>query len=359
MAGNNILPIFIPHGGCPHRCVFCNQRKISGCDHLPRQAELASLIPPDFPPDGEIAFYGGSFTALPAEVMESYLVFAAALKEKGRISRIRLSTHPAYVDEAMIAKLRSYGVDFLELGVQSLDDTVLQTAGRGHGAKEVFAAMEALSSSALAWGVQLMVGLPSDTEEKDIASVLKILPYAPKTARIYPLLVIEDTPLAEKWRIGSYIPLSLEEAVSVAAKMYALFTCNGVRVIRMGLQPTDDLNVGGKSLLAGPFHPAFGHLVRTALKRKQMELVAAGHESQDIRFLCPQKDLPLVIGDRKSNIESFAVGRRAAVSGVDLPLGTLAAAPYDKGAKSKPFAVLSERDFLLKFTKKYRSSYCI
>ncbi len=359
MAKNSILPIFIPHGGCPHHCVFCNQREISGCHQPPQPEELALLLPADFPAEGELAFYGGSFTALPPDLLKAYLHFAAEQKEKGRISRIRVSTHPAYVDEAVIAKLLSYGVDFLELGVQSLDDAVLEQAGRGHGGKVIFAALEALASSSLAWGVQLMLGLPSDTEEKDLASVLQILPYAPQTARIYPLLVIEDTPLAAAWRKGSYLPLSLKEAVSIAAKMYALFVLYGVRVIRMGLQPTEDLKVGGKSLLAGPFHSAFGHLVRSTLKREQMARAAAGHEKEDIRFLCAKEDLPLVFGDQKKNIESFAVGRSAAVSGMDLPLGSLAVAPYDKGAKSKPFAVLSERDFLLNYTQTYRSSSCI
>ncbi|HMM05129.1 MAG TPA: radical SAM protein [Clostridiales bacterium] len=359
MAKNSILPIFIPHGGCPHRCVFCNQREISGCHQLPQPEELALLLPPDFPAEGELAFYGGSFTALPPEILKTYLRFAAEQKEKGRISHIRVSTHPAYVDQKVIAQLLVYGVDFLELGVQSLDDTVLEQAGRGHDSKTVFSALEALASSSLAWGVQLMLGLPSDTEEKDIASVLRILPYEPQTARLYPLLVIADTPLAAAWRKGSYLPLSLDEAVSIAGKMYALFVLHGVPVIRMGLQPTEDLKVGGKSLLAGPFHPAFGHLVRAALKQEQMARVAMGHENEDIRFLCAKDDLPLVFGDQKKNIESFAVGRKVAVSGMDLPPGSLAAAPYDKGAKRKPFAVLSERDFLLNYTQTYRSSSCI
>lgn len=359
MAKNNILPIFIPHGGCPHRCVFCNQQEISGCDHLPAQAELEAMIPENFPFDGELAFYGGSFTALPHKVMAQYLRFAAAQKEKKRIGAIRLSTHPAYVDRDIIETLISYGVDFLELGVQSLDDTVLQKAGRGHDSGEVFAAMEALAASSLDWGVQLMIGLPSDTAEKDITSVLQILPYGPKTARIYPLLVIEHTLLADQWRKGLYTPLSLAEAVAITAKMYAFFSCGSVTVIRMGLQPTEDLNVGGKALLAGPFHPSFGHLVRCALKREQMEMLAKGHENEDIRFLCPPNDLPLVFGDRKENIRAMGVHRKVAVSGADLPPGTLAMTPYEKGAKGHPFAVLRERDFLTKYTKIYRSLYCI
>jgi hypothetical protein len=355
MAKNNILPIFIPHGGCSHRCIFCNQKEISGCHHLPTQAELDAMIPPAFPVDGELAFYGGSFTALPPEIMGTYLRFAAIQKEKGRIGAIRLSTHPAYVNDDIINKLISYGVDFLELGVQSLDDTVLEKAGRGHGSKEVFAAMEALASSTLDWGVQLMVGLPYDTEEKDIASVSKIMTYAPKTARIYPLLVIEHTYLADQWRDGLYTPLSLTEAVAVAVKMYALFSYGDITVIRMGLQPTEELNVGGNALLAGPFHPAFGHLVRCALKKEQMEMLAAGYESENIRFLSCKNDLPLVFGDQKENIASFSIRRKAAVSGVPLPPGTLALTPYDKGAGARPLAVLSERDFLSKFTKTYRS----
>ena len=200
MTKNKILPVFIPHGGCRHHCIFCDQYRITAGDHLPEAEELESLIPPDLDADTELAFYGGSFTALPEPVRKAYLDFVRRKKEEGVISGIRLSTHPAYIDEDRAAELENYGVDTVELGIQSTDDEVLRRAGRGHGSKEIFTAAEILAASPMRWGVQLMVGLPGDDEEKDLRSVAQLLPYRPDMARIYPTLVLEGTPLARMWR---------------------------------------------------------------------------------------------------------------------------------------------------------------
>lgn len=359
MANNNILPIFVPHGGCPHRCVFCDQKQITGCDKLPSEAELVSMLPAELSPDTELAFYGGSFTAIGKEVRKKYLSFAFGLKEQGKISRIRISTHPAYINDDIIAELEAYGVDTVELGIQSTDDEVLQKAKRGHMAAEVFRAAEKLAASPLKWGAQLMVGLPGDSEEKDLRSVAELLPYHPDMARIYPVLVLRGTELAELTVQNEYEPLSVGEAVRVSGRMFALFSYASVPVIRMGLQPTEEINFGSDTLMGGPFHPSFGYLVKSDLKREQMKILLREYPEGDFRILAPKKDLPLVFGDHSENIPRLEQGRTLAVSEAELPMGAVALAPYDKKKKQEILAVFTWQDFLEYYTKQDRSIYCI
>ena len=359
MAKNNILPIFVPHGGCPHRCVFCDQKQITGCDHLPSMSELVSVLPKDLSPDTEIAFYGGSFTAIGSDVRKRYLSFAHDLKNRGKIARIRISTHPAYINDDIIGELEAYGVDTVELGIQSTDDDVLRKARRGHSSKEVFATAEKLAASSMKWGAQLMVGLPGDSEEKDLRSVGELLSYHPDMARIYPVLVLRGTELADLTFQNEYEPLSLGDAVRISGRMFALFSYVSVPVIRMGLQPTDEISFGSDTLIGGPFHPSFGYLVKSDLKRKQMEMLLREYPNVDCRILAPKKELPLVFGDHSENMSLLKQGRRLAVSEAELPLGTVALAPYDKKKKQEILAVLTWQDFLENYTKQDRSIYCI
>ncbi|MGM9567347.1 MAG: elongator complex protein 3 [Clostridia bacterium] len=359
MTKNKILPVFIPHGGCRHRCIFCDQYRITAEDHLPSEEELEVMIPPDLDNDTELAFYGGTFTALPAPVRRAYLEFARRKKEEGVIKGIRLSTHPAYMDAAIAGELESYGVDVVELGIQSTDDNVLNLSSRGHGSKEVFAAAETLSASEMRWGIQLMVGLPGDSEEKDLRSVVQLLPYRPDMARIYPVLVLKGTPLARMWQRGEYAPLTLDEAVRISGKMLALFSHAGVPVIRMGLQPTEEITFGSDTLLAGPFHPAFGYLVRCFLKREQMAMLLKAYDEPSLRFLGPKKDLPLLFGYQGETPGLLAVERKLAVGESDLPRGAVALAPFSKKEKRNILGILTEEDFLEKYTERDRSIYCI
>lgn len=316
------------------------------------------MLPQELPPDTELAFYGGSFTAIGKDVRRKYLSFAFDLKERGKISRIRISTHPAYIDDDVIAELVSYGVDTVELGIQSTDDDVLQKAKRGHTSKEVFFAAEKLASSPLKWGAQLMVGLPRDSEETCIRSVAELLPYHPDMARIYPVLVLRGTELAEMTAENEYEPLSVGDAVRVSGRMFALFSYASVPVIRMGLQPTDEISFGSDSLVAGPFHPSFGYLVKSDLKREQVNLLLRYYPEGAFRILAPKKELPLVFGDHSENLPRIKSGRTLAVSEAELPLGTVALAPYDKKKKQEIIAVLSWQDFLEEYTKQDRSIYC-
>lgn len=355
MAKNNILPVFIPHGGCRHRCVFCNQREITGVDCLPAAEALNDMLPKDCAPDAELAYYGGSFTALPSDIRSVYLEFAAKAKREGKVGKIRLSTHPAYINEEILGELLSYGVDCVELGIQSTSEAVLSAAGRGHGRAEIFRAAELLQAAPLQWGVQLMVGLPQDDAEKDILSVLELLPYAPDMARIYPVLVLDHTELANMWRRGEYTPLTVEEAVRISARMFALFQYAHVSVIRMGLQPTEEISADSDILLAGPFHSAFGHLVRCCLKKEQMKMLMRGHEGEALCFSAPKRELPLLFGDGGTTLASLGAKLRA--GDAELPAGSVAIAPYDD--KKHPFGILSERDFLEKYTLADRRKTCI
>lgn len=358
MAKNKIIPIFVPHGGCPHRCVFCDQRQITGCAALPTEEELWSMLPPNTNAEWELAFYGGSFTAISREVRLRYLAFARKCKCYGRIGRVRISTHPAYVDEGILEELISYGVDTVELGIQSTDERVLAMSERGHGTMEIFFAASLLAASPLHWGVQLMVGLPGDSEEKAIRSVLELLPYHPDMARIYPVLVLRRTKLAAMYEKKEYAPLSLADAVRISGRMFALFCHASVPVIRMGLQPTEEIAFGSTALLAGPFHPAFGYLVKSDLKREQIAMALWEHPEGNLRVLAPKRELSLVFGDHGKNMSILSANRSLAVSDGNLPLGTVALAPYDKRKKNEILSVLTWEDFIKKYTEQDRSIVC-
>lgn len=327
---------------------------------MPSESELSAMISGDLPCDTELAFYGGSFTALPKSVRRAYLNFAREMKRRGRIRSIALSTHPSYVDESIVDELFFYDVDRIELGIQSTDTGVLAKAQRGHGREEVFTAASLLYQSGIKWGVQLMVGLPGDDIKKDLSSVVELLPFQPHTARIYPVLVLKDTPLSFMFCEGSYVPLSLAEAVFRTAVMAAIFKQGNVDVIRMGLQPTAEICSGSEALLAGPFHPAFGHLVRCYLKQKQLHtLLKHLPENEPVRVAAPKADLPLIFGQNGETAAALRKRRRFAVSAAELPSGAVALTPYDKSRKYELLSVLTEKDFLDEYVKTERRTYCI
>lgn len=265
-----ILPFFIPHLGCPHRCVFCDQQGISGAASYPRQEEVQAAIAgwrEETVP--EIAFYGGSFTALSESWQEYFLRPAHQALLAGKISGIRVSTRPDAVSSATLALLRRWGVDTVELGVQSLDDRVLAEAERGHPAAASLAALALLREHGFRTGVQLMPGLPGDSREKSLRGALAIARWRPDMVRIYPTLVLRGTRLHQMYCEGCYQPLRLEEAVATCRDMLAIMEHHGVQVIRMGLQPSAEISPQAL-VAAGPWHPSFGELVAGALYREKM-----------------------------------------------------------------------------------------
>ncbi len=260
-----IIPIFVPHLGCPHDCIFCNQRKIaSSCTNI-NEKEIREIIDrylSYFKKDCfiEIAFYGGSFTAIDIETQRNFLKIALEYKEEGLIDEIRLSTRPDSIDDFILTHLKKYKVDTIELGVQSLSNEVLYKSGRGHTKEDVYRAVELIKKYNFNLGLQMMLGLPGDNLERSLYTAKKFIDLKPQCVRIYPTLVIKETYLQEMVLENKYKALKLEEAVDISTKLLMLFYINEINVIRIGLQPTENIQLG-KDVIDGPFHPAFRQLV--------------------------------------------------------------------------------------------------
>lgn len=260
-----IIPVFIPHLGCLHQCIFCNQNKITGLQTPVTAEQVAAIIHErlaDINQDRriEVAFYGGSFTALPEAVQNELLAPASQALHNGQIHAIRLSTRPDCINGSTLANLCSHGVSIVELGVQSFDDTVLLSAARGHNSQVVAEAVKLLKNAGIGCGLQLMPGLPDEDWVSLITTVRQTITLHPDFVRIYPAVVIAGTRLAELYKQGVYRPLSIKQAVARSAYMKLMFERQGIAVIRTGLQATEDLN-SKANVLAGPYHPAFGELV--------------------------------------------------------------------------------------------------
>ncbi len=268
-----ILPFFIPHKGCPHKCVFCDQKIITGSRNRISIRKISDQIQAfalnqkedsDLQIRKEVAFYGGSFTALSHDLQRSLLKPASFAIKDGLIDGIRLSTRPDCCDLQTIRLLKEYLVQTVELGVQSMDPEVLQQSGRGHGPEESRQAIYILKSEGFSVGAQLMLGLPGEDHDSFLFTIQQIIKLKPDFVRIYPTIVIKGTYLEELYLKGKYKPLSLSHAIELCSEGKRLLKHAGIRVIRCGLQPTASLQKRG-SICAGPFHPAFGELVESNL----------------------------------------------------------------------------------------------
>lgn len=308
-ARERIIPVFVPHVGCPNNCVFCNQRKISGQlipagpENVTKAIEeAASLIP-----DGgksQLAFYGGSFTAIPAEQQTALLSAAYRYIESGFLESVRISTRPDAVDTEILERLQSYGVRTVEIGAQSLDSEVLLKSGRGHTAEDVFKAAELVKSFGFRLVIQMMTGLPGDTLEKSVKTAEDICRIAPYGVRIYPTVIIKDTALYDLWRAGRYKEHTVEDAVNVCSRIVPLFEKNGIEVIRIGLNPTDDLSSGEAA--GGAYHPALGELVRSRILLDRMRIMLKGvQEGSSAVFRGPAKLHSQMIGQHRQNLNSL------------------------------------------------------
>lgn len=270
----SIIPIFIPHIGCPYRCIFCNQWRITGHSGIPDATEVASVIRQytegvSEPRHWEVAFYGGSFTAIPEELQEALLQPAYEALKQRRIAAIRCSTRPDCITIPILARLRAYDVSIVELGVQSMDDAVLAQAKRGHTAAHVVEATALLKQGGFTVGHQLMPGLPGEDWQSLERTVQAVQSLQPHMVRIYPIVVIKDTELAERYQRGDYEPLSVHEGVRRAAYMKQAFAEQGIPCIRTGLQATADLD-DPTQVLAGAYAPAMGEMVDTMRYRIQL-----------------------------------------------------------------------------------------
>ena len=256
-----IIPIFVPHRGCPHDCIFCNQKKITGVSTDITKEDVRNIIEEylqtiDKDASIEIAFFGGSFTAIDIDIQKDLLSVAREYVEKNIIDDIRLSTRPDCINDEILTMLKEYRVSIIELGVQSLDDRVLIDSVRGHSDEDVFKSANLIKSYGIKLGLQMMTGLPSDTEEKCIYTAKKFIELKPDCVRVYPTLVVRDTGLEKLLNESKYSPFTLEQSIDIVKKVLVLFYINNINVIRVGLQATEDIAIG-KEVLAGPYHPAY------------------------------------------------------------------------------------------------------
>ncbi|MCJ7774224.1 MAG: radical SAM protein [Desulfobacterales bacterium] len=262
-----IIPVFIPNMGCPHQCAFCNQKTITGIkSDLPSAKDLQKIISEFLSYKGKdrgqtyIAFYGGNFMGLEPAQMEALLSEASKYVKDGQVTGIRMSTRPDTITDETLAIIKNYPVFTIELGVQSMDDRVLKASMRGHRAFDTVEAVKRLKEAGYEIGLQMMVGLPEDSETRSLETAAQIADLSPDFVRIYPTVVLKNSLLARWYQQGTYEPMDLDSCVNLVKKIYLLFKENNIRVIRMGLQETEDL-ASDASILAGPYHPSFGHLV--------------------------------------------------------------------------------------------------
>ncbi len=309
-----IIPIFITHQGCPHRCIFCNQHPITGYDRQGREitaAEVEEIIaewlqrPRKFPKaQTQVAFYGGSFTGLAKSRQKELLNAARPFLQSGAVELLRLSTRPDFVDNKTPVFLRRHGVKIVELGVQSMDERVLAASGRGHTAAQVVTAADILHAAGLTVGIQLMIGLPGETTTGLLESARRIAALQPAFVRIYPTLVIQGSGLARLYAEGGYKPLSILKAIGLAGLVKKIFDRQGIRIIRMGLQPSAALE---KEVLAGPYHPSFGELVLSRFFFKTARrLLAKVPTNQTRRLSIAAADHSAFLGPKSINIKRLA-----------------------------------------------------
>lgn len=278
MKKHAIIPVFIPHEGCPNDCVFCNQKKITARTHAEENIDIhaiaasyLSTLKDPRPEVIEMAMFGGSFTGIPIEKQNEYLSIAKDYKDRGLIDKIHLSTRPDYINEEILENLRKYDVDVIELGVQSFDDEVLRLSERGHDSSAVYKSCRMIKDYGFTLGIQLMVGLPGDTTEKALYSARETVKLAPDIARLYPTIVIEDTKLLDMYKAGTYKALSLDEAVERTKEMYKILFAAGINIIRVGLKSSDIINENGE-IYGETFHPAFRQLVEGEIAKEDIEV---------------------------------------------------------------------------------------
>lgn len=306
MKKHAIIPIFISHRGCPHNCIFCNQKKITSRsgDVTPDDARniieewLTTLSDVE---TVEVSFFGGSFTAIPLNEQTAFLKVAKEYKDRGLIDKIHMSTRPDYISEEILDNLKKYGADVIELGVQSFDENVLKLSERGHSKECVYKASELIKKYGFTLGIQLMVGLPGDSLEKCICSANETVKIAPEIARIYPTVAIKGTKLYELYEKGLYSPLSEDEAVLRSKAIYEILDNNGINIIRVGLKSSEIMD----NELS--FHPAFRQLVEGEIAKEKIknQIENAGENIREITIKANPHSFNNISGHKARNKKYF------------------------------------------------------
>jgi histone acetyltransferase (RNA polymerase elongator complex component) len=304
-----IVPVFVSHEGCPYRCSFCNQTKITGAEKKTDRkmlketlrAHLEFLNSENLPEKREVAFFGGSFTGIPLERQKYLLSAVQPWILSGEIQSIRVSTHALFIDETRLSLLRQNHVETVELGIQSTDDEVLKLAGRECPFDVIQSAVDRIHAMRFRLGLQLMPGLPGDNEQKFQNSVDNVISLKPDFVRIYPTLVIKNTGLFDMYQEGTYTPWSLERMIETVKDAIVKFEQAGIKVIRVGLHPDPSLM---ENYVAGPFHPSFRYLVDSRIVRERMIKMIRSLKQVplSVTFRVPARRVSLYLGHKKENL---------------------------------------------------------
>ena len=311
-----VIPIFVPHLGCPNDCVFCNQKSISGQQKMITKEDIRNTIEfyleniKDKESKKEVAFFGGSFTGIDVEKQEEFLQTAYEYIKKGKIDSIRISTRPDYIDKTILKRLKKYKVKTIELGVQSANDYVLKQSKRNHTFEDVKRASKLIRWYRFNLGHQMMVGLPDSTKIDEINTARELIKLKPKMVRIYPVLVIKNTRLEKEYLEGKYKPLTVIQAVETCKEIVPMFMKKGIEIIRIGLQNTDEItdpSIKGSEVVAGPYHPAFRQLVESSLWYDNIveRIKELNVKVKKVQITINPKDVNNVIGHKRENVDKL------------------------------------------------------
>ena len=311
------IPFFIAHEGCPHKCVFCNQNEIIGQNNIApimvKKTIEEYLTTINFKESHvEVGFFGGSFSGLPQKVQESYLNPVQEYIDRGIIQGIRISTRPDFINAPKLTFLKSKNVICIELGVQSITDSVLEVSKRGHTADQTVKATRMIKEGGFSLGYQMMIGMPGSKWEDEVSTAIYAKDLGAKEVRIYPMVVIMGTELEKMWENGKYVEMSDEEAISRCAKLISFFEVNGIKVIKCGLHPSENL-LAKKDFLAGPFHESFRFKVESYIFNKMLKRICDCNKNEmgEIVVRINPKDEASFLGYRNANSNIIEkIGRR-------------------------------------------------
>lgn len=308
-----IIPIFVPHLGCPNNCIFCNQKKISGQTKMVNAKDVEDTIEyylKNFKDDNkyvEVAFFGGSFTAIKKEKQEELLQAVQKYIHDKKVNSIRISTRPDAIDKDILKMLKKYHVKTIELGVQSMNNYILNRSQRGHTVEDVKKASKLIRWNGFILGHQMMVGLPESTKQDEINTAKELIKLKPKIVRVYPVLVIKDTPLAIEYENKEYTPLTVTQAVERCKEIVELFNKHKINVIRIGLQNTEEISDPSKEtsqVVAGPYHPAFRQLVESSMWYDSLlnEIKKINTKVIKVKIIANPENINNIIGHKKENV---------------------------------------------------------
>lgn len=308
-----IIPIFVPHLGCPNNCIFCNQKRISGQTKMVTAKDVKETIEyylKNFRDNNkyvEVAFFGGSFTAIDVNKQIELLEAVQEYISNKKVNSIRISTRPDCIDKEILKRMKKYHVKTIELGVQSTNNYILNRCKRGHTGEDVKKASKLIRMHGFVLGHQMMIGLPESTKQDEINTAKELIKLKPKIVRIYPVLVIKDTELADEYEKGEYTPLTVGQAVERCKDIVDLFNRNKINVIRIGLQNTEEItdpNAKDSSVVAGPYHPAFRQLVEASMWYDSIvgEIKKVNAKVKKVKIIANELNVNNIIGHKKENI---------------------------------------------------------